>query len=60
MLELSWGGKRDVKLENSSSGETRKFLEDGDTVYISGTAHGEGYNIGFGECVGQVIPAQTN
>lgn len=59
MLELSWGGKRDVKLEHSPDGETRKFLEDGDTVHMTGTARGEGYNIGFGECIGQIIPAQT-
>lgn len=57
MLELSWGGKHEVALDNSSTGETRKFLEDGDTVYMTGTAHGDGYTIGFGECIGQILPA---
>ena len=33
MLELCWKGTKEVPLE---SGETRKFLKDGDSVVISG------------------------
>ncbi len=54
MLELSWGGKEPLTLE---SGETRSFLEDGDTLTLSGAAHGAGYKIGFGECTGTIVPA---
>lgn len=54
LLELSWGGKEPLQLE---TGETRSFLEDGDTLILTGTAHGDGYVIGFGECVGQILPA---
>ncbi len=54
LLELSWGGKEPLQLE---TGETRSFLEDGDTLTLTGTAHGDGYVIGFGECVGQILPA---
>ncbi len=54
LLELSWGGKEPITLD---SGETRSFLEDGDTLTLRGAAQGEGYRIGFGECVGTVRPA---
>jgi len=54
LLELSWGGKEPLTLD---TGETRSFIEDGDILTISGMAEGDGYRIGFGECVGKVIPA---
>ncbi|WP_372605144.1 fumarylacetoacetase [Actibacterium sp.] len=54
LLELSWGGKEPFTL---ASGETRSFVEDGDTLTLHGTCHGDGYSIGFGDCTGQVIPA---
>lgn len=54
LLELSWGGKEPLTLD---SGETRSFLEDGDTLVLRGAAKGDGYRIGFGECAGKVVPA---
>ncbi|UYV38754.1 fumarylacetoacetase [Rhodobacteraceae bacterium D3-12] len=54
LLELSWGGKEPLTLD---TGDTRTFLEDGDTLTLSGAAHGDGYTIGFGECTGTVLPA---
>ena len=54
LLELSWGGKEPLTLE---TGETRTFLEDGDTLTLHGTAQGDGYKIGFGPCEGTVLPA---
>jgi len=54
LLELSWGGKEPITLE---TGETRSFLEDGDTLTLHGAAHGQGYTIGFGECSGTLLPA---
>lgn len=54
MLELSWGGAEPITLD---SGENRCFIEDGDTVTLSGAAHGDGYIIGFGDCYGVVLPA---
>ena len=54
LLELSWGGKEPFTLD---SGETRSFLEDGDTVSMRGIAQGDGYRIGFGACVGRIVPA---
>ena len=54
LLELSWGGAEPILLD---TGETRTFLEDGDTVTISGYAKGEGYRIGFGDCIGQILPS---
>lgn len=54
LLELSWGGKEPLTLD---SGETRTFLEDGDTLALTGAAKGDGYTIGFGSCSGTVMPA---
>lgn len=54
LLELSWGGKEPLTL---NSGETRTFIEDGDTLTLIGAAHGDGYTIGFGDCTGAVLPA---
>ena len=54
LLELSWAGKEPFSLE---TGETRSFIEDGDTLTLRGHAQGEGYRIGVGECVGKILPA---
>ncbi|MQQ07822.1 fumarylacetoacetase [Epibacterium sp. SM1979] len=54
LLELSWGGKEPLTLE---TGESRSFLEDGDTLTLRGAAKGDGYRIGFGDCTGTVLPA---
>ncbi len=54
LLEIAWGGKTPLILK---TGETRTFLEDGDTVVMTGWAQGDGYRIGFGECSGTVLPA---
>ncbi len=54
LLELSWGGKEPLTLD---SGETRSFIEDGDTLTLTGSAKGKGYIIGFGDCSGTVLPA---
>ncbi|MBM1220431.1 fumarylacetoacetase [Ponticoccus sp. SC2-23] len=54
LLELSWGGKEPLTLD---TGETRTFLEDGDTLTLRGMARGDGYTIGFGDCAGTVRPA---
>jgi fumarylacetoacetase len=54
MLELTWRGANPVQL---SSGETRKWLEDGDTLSIIGSCQGDGYRIGFGEVDGRIVGA---
>ena len=54
LLELSWGGKEPLTLDG---GETRNFIEDGDTLTLHGTAQGDGYQIGFGACAGTIKPA---
>ncbi len=54
MLELTWRGANPVQL---SSGETRKWLEDGDTLSITGHCQGDGYRVGFGEVDGRIIGA---
>ncbi|MCR9197374.1 MAG: fumarylacetoacetase [Planctomycetaceae bacterium] len=54
MLELAWKGERPVALP---SGESRKMLQDGDTVIMSGFAQGDGYRIGFGEVTGEITSA---
>jgi len=52
LLEISGGGKQPIELPG---GETRSFLEDGDEVTLKAWCEGDGYRIGFGECVGRVV-----
>lgn len=54
LLELSWGGAEPLTLE---TGETRTFIEDGDTMTLTGWAQGQDYRVGFGECSGKILPA---
>jgi fumarylacetoacetase len=54
LLEITWGGKEPLALD---SGETRTFIEDGDTLTLHGHAQGDGYIIGFGSCEGTIQPA---
>lgn len=71
LLELTWDGdpwatpavtppgtqRTPIELP---TGETRKFLEDGDEVILKGYCEREGYRrIGFGECRGIVEPAKV-
>jgi hypothetical protein len=54
-LELTVGGKQPVPLPN---GETRSFLEDGDTVILRAWCEKPGFvRIGFAECRSTVVPA---
>jgi fumarylacetoacetase len=55
LLELTQRGAQPVALP---SGETRKFLEDGDEVILRGYCEREGFaRVGFGECRGTVVSA---
>ena len=54
LLELSWGGKEPLALDENT---VRSFLEDGDTLTLSGAALGDGYRVGFGEATGTLLPA---
>ena len=55
LLELTWSGQEPVVLED---GTTRAFLEDGDTVTITGWAPGpDGTRVGLGEVAGTIRPA---
>lgn len=53
-LELAWKGTKPLAL---SHGVTRTFLQDGDTLTLTGHCQGEGFRIGFGQCSGVVLPA---
>ena len=55
LIELTWGGAEPITV----NGEARTFLEDGDTVTISGTAPGAaGGRIGLGSVTGAIRPAR--
>jgi len=54
LLELTWRGTEPLRLD---SGEERKFLEDGDTMTLTGWAQGDGFRVGFGEVTGRILPA---
>ena len=53
LLELSWGGKRPLKLKN---GMERCFLEDGDRISMHAFAEKEGKRIGFGQVTTKIYP----
>jgi fumarylacetoacetase len=55
LLELTWRGAEPLALP---TGETRKFLEDGDEVIMRGYCERPGTaRIGFGECGGVIVAA---
>lgn len=52
LLEITWRGTKPISL---SSGEERKFLQDGDRVWLTGFAQGDGFRVGFGEVEGTIV-----
>jgi len=57
LLELTNGGKQAMTLDN---GQTRTFLEDGDTVILRAFCERAGARrIGFGECAGTLLTARS-
>ena len=57
LIELTAGGKNPLTL---SDGQTRTFLEDGDTVVLRGWCEKPGAaRIGFGPCHGTVLAARS-
>ena len=57
-MELTWNGQEPLTLDD---GSTRTFLQDGDTVTVTGWAPGpDGSPIGLGEVVGTIAPAWHN
>jgi fumarylacetoacetase len=57
LLELTWRGENPISF---GGGTERTFLEDGDRLILTGWAEHEedGYRVGFGECTGEVLPAE--
>ena len=53
MLELSWGGTKPLIL---SDGLQRTFIEDYDTIAMSGWAEKPGLKVGFGEVQTKILP----
>ncbi|MDR6302201.1 fumarylacetoacetase [Mesonia maritima] len=53
MLELSWNGKKTIKLKDGSD---RKFIEDNDTVIMRGHCENKNVRIGFGEVSTKLLP----
>lgn len=55
LLELTRGGQQPITLPG---GETRRFLEDGDTVILRAFCERDGQRrIGFGDCAATVLPS---
>ncbi len=57
LMEITWGGRDPIILPD---GETRVYLEDGDSLTLKGKCKGDGYTIGFGECSGTILPSLTD
>lgn len=56
LLELSWRGTKPITMDES--GETRTFLEDGDTLTMTGYGDGGSFRVGFGEVTATIIAAE--
>lgn len=56
MLELTLGGKKPITLSN---GESRSFIQDGDTVTLRGWCAKENLRVGFGEVYNKILPAKS-
>lgn len=56
LLEITFNGKKPIKL---SEGVERSFLEDGDTVIITGYCQTSKGKIGFGTLEGVILPANN-
>jgi fumarylacetoacetase len=57
ITEITEAGKKPLQL---TSGEHRTALEDGDEITLRAWAKKDGYvAIGFGDCVGKVLPAKV-
>ncbi|MFD1881593.1 fumarylacetoacetase [Paracoccus pacificus] len=55
LLEMTQGGANPVQV----NGQPRTFIQDGDEIGLYGFAQGDGYRIGFGPCIGRILPAQA-
>jgi fumarylacetoacetase len=55
MLELTEGGSKPFKL---ADGSERAFIRDGDVVRMTAVAGEEQSGVGFGECVGMLVPSR--
>lgn len=55
LLETTEGGRVPVKLGDETE---RRYLEDRDVVRMTGLAGPDGSGVGFGECVGKLLPAR--
>jgi fumarylacetoacetase len=55
LLELTGNGARPLPLEGEG---TRAFIVDGDELTLAGWCQGDGYRVGFGTCVGKILPAR--
>jgi fumarylacetoacetase len=53
MLELTWGGKNPIKMNDGSE---RKFINDNDTVTMKGYCQNSSVRIGFGEVSSKLLP----
>lgn len=55
MMELTWRGTKPITLND---GTERKFVNDNDTITLKGYCEKDGVRVGFGECVGTLLPAK--
>lgn len=53
LFEKNVGGQTPIKLGNKEL----MFFNDGDEVILSGFCQGDGFKIGFGNCINKILPA---
>ena len=55
LLELCWKGTKPIRLPD---GQERRFLQDGDTVTMTGCCDADAFRVGFGAVAGTILPAR--
>jgi fumarylacetoacetase len=58
LLELTHGGAKPLLL--AETGETRAYLQDGDTVTFSGYGQGDGFRVGLGHLASSILSADAH
>ena len=56
LLEQTYNGEKPLKIK----GEIRTFIENGDTVSLSGYAEKNGVKVGFGQAIGTLKKRKKN
>ncbi len=56
LFELNENGKKKIKVGDNE----KTWIEDNDSIKMQAEIQGDGYKIGFGNCLGEILPSNYN